>query len=207
MIPDAPPLLHSGFHAVPEGHLAAIITALDMAAPPQVAPAPLPPGFTLDIATTPAPDWYLDLFRRIGAPWLWTSRLRLQPEALEAVLAAPGNEIYALVDTGGSDEAIGIVELDFSAPGMCEIAFFGLVDQYRRRGLGRAMMNKALSQAWAKPGMNRVWIHTCTLDDPAALHFYRSFGFRPYARQVEILPDPRIAGLLPRDTAPGQPIL
>jgi ribosomal protein S18 acetylase RimI-like enzyme len=50
-------------------------------------------------------------------------------------------------------------------------------------------------------------VHSCTLDSPQALGFYRRAGFVPYAREVEIFADPRIAGVLPRDAAPHVPLL
>jgi hypothetical protein len=52
-----------------------------------------------------------------------------------------------------------------------------------------------------------VWLHTCTLDDVAAIPFYRRNGFVPYKREFEIFDDPRITGLLPADCAPGVPLL
>ena len=55
--------------------------------------------------------------------------------------------------------------------------------------------------------MNRVHVHTCTLDHPAALGAYRRAGFTPYRRAVERFPDPRRVGILPRDCAPQVPLL
>jgi hypothetical protein len=62
-------------------------------------------------------------------------------------------------------------------------------------------MRKALQMAW-REGVGRVWVHTCTLDGPQALPFYVSQGFVPYARAVEVFPDPRLADVLPGDVAP-----
>ncbi|MBM3929314.1 MAG: GNAT family N-acetyltransferase, partial [Sphingomonadales bacterium] len=53
----------------------------------------------------------------------------------------------------------------------------------------------------------RVWVHTCTLDHPKALGFYRASGFAPYKRTVETFHDPRATGILPVDTAPHVPYL
>ena len=207
MIPTAPPSLSPGFHAVPAGHLAAIVTALEMREPPGAPPRPFPAGYALSQMQSPSNDWYLALFRVIGAPWLWTSRLRLSPPALTAILTSPDVDIHALHGGSTDSDPLGLVELDFTAKGACEVAFFGLVDRCRRRGLGRPMMDFALHRAWSRPGVERVWIHTCSLDDPAALRFYQSCGFKPYARQVEILADPRLAGILPADCAPLHPLL
>jgi GNAT superfamily N-acetyltransferase len=53
----------------------------------------------------------------------------------------------------------------------------------------------------------RGWVHTCDLDHPSALGFYQREGFRPFERAVEIYPDPRAAGLYPREAAPRVPLL
>ena len=55
--------------------------------------------------------------------------------------------------------------------------------------------------------MDRLWLHTCTLDHPAALRFYRRAGLRPYLRAIEVADDPRLTGRMPRDAAPDLPIL
>jgi GNAT superfamily N-acetyltransferase len=204
VIPAHPPALAPGFHAVPPGHLAAVVTALEMTEPPPRTPSAFPPAVELERVPTPDLAWYRGLFRAVGADWLWTSRLAWDDARLAATLHHPAVEVYAL-RRGGAD--LGLLELDFRAPDQCEIAFFGLVRSETGRGLGRAMMAAALARAWEPPAMRRVWVHTCTLDDPRAPGFYMAQGFRPYARQVEILPDPRLAGLLPADAAPGWPPL
>ena len=90
-----------------------------------------------------------------------------------------------------------MLELDFRDPGACELAFFGLTAAMQRRGVGRAMMRVAVDRAFAKP-IERLLVHTCTLDSPAALPFYLRSGFRAVRREVEIFADPRLGGLLPR---------
>jgi hypothetical protein len=50
-------------------------------------------------------------------------------------------------------------------------------------------------------------VHTCTLDHPAALGFYRRHGFVPTKRTIETFPDPRLLGVLPADAAPHIPCL
>lgn len=65
---------------VPPGHLAEIITHLEMVSPPDMDAAIASSSLTL--VHWPQPEWtqYLQLFRRVGAPWLWQSRL-VQDEA------------------------------------------------------------------------------------------------------------------------------
>jgi hypothetical protein len=67
-------------------------------------------------------------------------------------------------------------------------------------------MGQALALAW-RQGITRVWVHTCTLDHPAALAFYQRHGFVPYKRTIETFADPRTIGALPADSAPQIPCL
>jgi len=41
------------------------------------------------------------------------------------------------------------------------------------------LLTCATEQAWAD-GANRVWLHTCTLDDKAAMPNYLKRGFQPF---------------------------
>ena len=67
-------------------------------------------------------------------------------------------------------------------------------------------MAQALTRAWRKD-VRRVCVHTCTLDHPKALGFYRASGLVPYTRAIETFPDPRITGHLPRTAAPHIPLI
>lgn len=71
-----------------------------------------------------------------------------------------------------------------------EIAYFGLLPQFIGKGFGGHLLTRAVEQAWAM-GARRVWVHTCTLDGPAALANYQARGFRIYKEVVseETLPD------------------
>ena len=69
------------------------------------------------------------------------------------------------------------------------------------------MLFRSLALAWARPGLARVWVHTCSLDHPRALDFYRKSGFVPYKMAIEVTPDPRLTGLLSRAAAAHSPII
>ena len=87
-----------------------------------------------------------------------------------------------------------------------ELAYFGVVPEAVGTGAGRWLMDRAVELAFAKRP-RRFWVHTCTLDHPAALGFYLRSGFQPYGRAVEIADDPRLAGALPRAAAPSIPLI
>jgi GNAT superfamily N-acetyltransferase len=86
------------------------------------------------------------------------------------------------------------------------LSYVGLVPELTGKGHGGWLMGHALSLAWRK-GIDRVWVHTCTLDHPAALGFYRKNGFVPFATAVETFADPRLAGILSADAAPHVPMI
>jgi GNAT superfamily N-acetyltransferase len=200
--------LAPGFHAVASGDLAAVVTALEMRQPPAFLRRPgIEPDVPLQLVrwNSCAPDRYRLLYRRIGAPWLWWSRLALDDAALVAIIHDPAVELYAVIDRARVE--IGILELDFREPGACEIAFFGFVPKATGQGFGKWLMRRALQRAWTGGDVARVWVHTCTLDDPRAVVFYQGQGFVPGARFVEVFRDPRAAGLLPADTAPLHPLI
>jgi GNAT superfamily N-acetyltransferase len=190
------------YEPVADNELAAVVTYLEMITRPQI---DVPPS-TLDLQpiANPTADQYRDLFRLIGAPWLWFSRLILDDDKLGAIIGDPQVELYIALD--GNGRHVGMLELDFREPRQCELAFVGLVPDLSGLGHGRWLLAEAVSRAW-KDGVTRVHVHTCSLDHPAALSAYRRAGFTPYRRTVERFPDPRLLGFLPKDCAPQIPLL
>jgi GNAT superfamily N-acetyltransferase len=190
------------YETVSDGDLAAVVTYLEMRAPPG---DEVPPS-TLDLQRIPdpTPERYRQLFRLVGAPWLWFSRLTLDDDQLLAIIGDPLVELFVVLDGNGRD--VGMLELDFREPGACELAFVGLVPDLSGLGHGRWLLAEAVSRAW-REGIARVQVHTCSLDHPAALAAYRRAGFVPVKRAIERFPDPRLAGILPKDSAPQVPLL
>src|SRR5690606_10582374 len=142
-------------------------------------PAPLREPRRADLAfrrvVDPDVAWYRRTIRAIGEEWLWYSPL-LMPEArLAAIIRDPGFAVNVLERDG---ETVGIAELDRRVAGEVELSFFGVAASELGTGAARLMMNRALADAFG-PGIGRVWVHTCTFDHPAAVHFYRRAGFVP----------------------------
>jgi GNAT superfamily N-acetyltransferase len=183
--------------------IATIVTHLEMRERPR--PAPLPASsLRLVRWKAPALETYRALFRRVGEPWMWFSRLVMPDADVEAIIHDPAVEIYAVCDPQGIE--IGLIELDFRRLPDCELSFFGMVSELAGKGHGRWMAAQAKALAWRR-GVERFWVHTCTLDHPSALNFYIKSGFTPYLREVEIFDDPRVKGIMPRGASPHIPIL
>lgn len=187
---------------VPDGELAAVVTFLEMREKPgiEVPPSPL----ALKPIETPDARSYRELFRLVGSPWLWFSRLLMKDSELLAIIADPKVDLFAVVDADGRDA--GMLELDFREDGECELAFIGLVPELSGQGHGRWLLAEAVRRAW-RDDVRRVHVHTCSLDHPAALSAYRRAGFTAFKRAVERFRDPRLAGILPADCAPQVPLV
>jgi GNAT superfamily N-acetyltransferase len=190
------------YDAVENSELAAIVTFLEMTKKPAIEIPACP--LRLRSIANPEVSAYRELFRLVGAPWLWFSRLIMDDAKLAAIIQDHDVELSVVSESGGRD--VGMLELDFREPGECELSFIGLIPELAGKGYGRWLLGEAVSRAW-RAGVGRVHVHTCTLDHPAALPTYRRAGFTPYKRAIERFPDPRLLGFLPRDCAPQVPLL
>lgn len=150
------------------------ITFLEQRTPPSTPPLPAPEGALVVPVKRVSLPFYRYLYDRVGAPWRWTDRKGLPDEELAALVQDPGVEIHLLLLEG---EPSGYFELDHREP--VKLAYFGLIPEATGRGLGRFLLDHALRTAWAALP-ERVWLHTCSLDSPAALPLYRKAGFVPY---------------------------
>ncbi|WP_185984093.1 GNAT family N-acetyltransferase [Aureimonas mangrovi] len=191
------------FQTVREGWIAAVVTVLEMREAASPRPERADGGWRLERLGAPDPQAYRDLYSRVGAPHLWYSRLIMDEATLAGTLADPKVHVHALMIDGAAE---GLLELDFRQQGACEIVYFGVTPGLVGSGAARVMMNHAIAAAFAQ-GVSRLWLHTNTLDHPRALDFYIRSGFRPVERRIELAPDPRLSGLLPRESAPHVPIL
>jgi len=191
------------YEPIREGDLVAVVTFLEMLEPPN---GDIPDS-RLRLRRVENPDvaTYRTLFEVVGSRWLWFSRLIMDDAKLAAIIHDPNVELYVVEDPGRPEWA-GMLELDFREKGECELAFIGLVPELAGQGHGRWLLAQAVNLAW-REGVDRVHVHTCTLDHPAALSAYRRAGFVPFKRAIERFPDPRLLGFLPRSCAPQIPLL
>ena len=116
------------------------------------------------------------LYREVGRNYHWIDRLPWTDQEIKTYLERPGVSVWVMKYDG---EIAGYFELKKCEDGSTEIAYFGLIPDFIGRGLGKHLLTRAVEQAWADRA-NRVWLHTCTDDDPAALPNYLKRGFRPF---------------------------
>jgi GNAT superfamily N-acetyltransferase len=68
------------------------------------------------------------------------------------------------------------------------------------RGWGKALLKTAILTGWAREGVERMTVNTCTLDHPRALIQYQRFGFAPVRTEVH-------SRILTRDQVFHHPLL
>jgi GNAT superfamily N-acetyltransferase len=195
-------MLPEGTFDLPPDTIASVVTYLQITSRPALRP-PLPEdGRTLVRLRGADVDRYLAVYRRLGERWMWFARLRIGTDSLRAILEDQAVHAFEVRIDGAP---AGLLELDFRSPEGAELAYFGLFDEFVGAGHGRWLMDRALEIAFARP-IERLFVHTCNLDHPGAVEFYRRSGFEPYKLAVEIAKDPRITGELPRHAARHVPL-
>jgi ribosomal protein S18 acetylase RimI-like enzyme len=133
------------------------------------------PDLSIRRADAPTPALYRELYRSVGADYRWRDRWDWNDGQIAAHLAQPGISLH-VARTG--DTLAGFFELKREGVA-AEIAYFGLMPGAIGRGLGKHLLSQAVTDAFAG-GASRVWLHTCTLDHPAALPNYQARGFRVF---------------------------
>lgn len=155
-------------------------TYLELRTPAELRRVPLrEPGARVERCEPCTVERYRALYRAVGERWHWRDRLAWSDAQLAAYLASPDVGVWVL--HVGEDVA-GYFELRRDGGDSVEIVYFGLVPAFIGRGLGSALLTRAVEEAWAV-GATRVWLHTCTLDSPRALPNYVARGFRPFREE------------------------
>jgi GNAT superfamily N-acetyltransferase len=152
-----------------------------MLSPGDLRPSPVPlPEPRIDRIEACPVSFFRYLYQEVGREFHWTDRLGWSDETIRRYLATPGVSIWLLSWHGAP---AGYFELRRHDDGSVEIAYFGLLPDFIGRGWGKHLLTCAVEAAW-ETGTHRVWLHTCTLDHPAALPNYLKRGFRPVREEV-----------------------
>jgi GNAT superfamily N-acetyltransferase len=124
------------------------------------------------------------LYTLVGADWSWTDKLSWTEQQWRDYAEVENLRTFVAYHEGA---VLGYFELRRDGVSDIEIAIFGIAPKFTGRGYGGALLSHALRAAWQmSPG--RVWLHTCTLDHPAALPNYLARGMTIY--RVETSPAP-----------------
>ena len=130
-------------------------------------------------AQRPSVRYYRFLYNGVGEDYRWLSRRKLDDASLAAIIHDPRVEVHVLHAAGCP---AGFAELDRRQDGEIELKQFGLMPEFIGQGLGRWFLQWTIDRAFSYQPQ-RFWLHTCTLDHPAALPNYLRAGFEEYKRE------------------------
>jgi ribosomal protein S18 acetylase RimI-like enzyme len=131
-----------------------------------------------------APALWRALYEGVGGAYHWVDRLPWTDAQIREYLDDPSVSLFVLTVEG---TVAGYFELKRYDDHSVEIAYFGLLPAYFGRGLGGYLLTEAAERAW-ELSPSRVWVHTSTLDHPAALSNYLARGFTIYRREEYEVP-------------------
>lgn len=146
--------------------------------------------------TPPSPELSRFFYTAVGGDWLWVDRLPWTYQQWLNDVGRPNRETWILSARG---IPAGYYELELAPESGVEIVYFGLLPASVGKGLGGAMLTHALHRGWdwlestpsttpsstSSTTARRVWLHTCSLDHPAALANYQARGLVLYKTEVE----------------------
>jgi GNAT superfamily N-acetyltransferase len=122
------------------------------------------------------PSFWRFLYSEVGRRYHWVDRLGWTDQDILNYLHDPSVSLWLLTVAGAP---AGYFELRRDPDDAFEVAYFGLLKEFTGRGFGAYLLTEAVERAWAL-GATRVWLHTSTLDHPAALPNYLKRGFQVF---------------------------
>ncbi len=160
------------------------ITYLEMVSPELLKPRRTDDSrFWVGEATVKQWQFNRFLYVLVGHNWSWNDKLKWTEQQWQNYAESERLRTYvAYYDAS----VAGYYELRLDETVGVEIAIFGLAPKFIGRGFGGVLLTYALEQAW-KLGPQRVWLHTCSLDHPAALHNYQARGLQVYKVETHCL--------------------
>ena len=132
-------------------------------------------------ANRPSKDYSLNLidpinfqlnkffYKNIGKKHKWIDRLIWNEQQWIDYVSSKKVKSYVLKD---KDDLVGFFELIFHYEKReVEIAYFGILEEYQNKKLGSFLLSEAIKKSFIE-NINRVWLHTCSLDHKNALNNY-----------------------------------
>ena len=110
-------------------------------------------------------------YKQIGKKHQWGDRLAWQEKDWIKYVSNENVRTYILKE---DEELVGYFELIFDN-NECEIAYFGILEEYIGKSFGSYMLSEAIKIAFKKK-VKRIWVHTCSLDHQNAILNYQARG-------------------------------
>ena len=123
-------------------------------------------------------------YKNIGKKHKWIDRLVWTETQWIDYVSSKNVETYVFkfnTDLAGFFELISHNEKN-----EVEIAYFGLLEEFQNKKLGSYLLSQAIQKSF-KPNINRVWVHTCSLDHKNALNNYIARGMKIFKTETIII--------------------
>ncbi len=141
------------------------------------------PSNNFNVRLVDPPDFQLNNFfyKQIGKEHKWVDRLIWNENQWIEYINNSNVKTYTLQDNnnlaGYFEQIIDQKKLE------CEIAYFGILQDYVGKKLGGYLLSQAIKKSFAV-GANRIWVHTCSLDHKNALKNYLSRGMKIFKSEI-----------------------
>jgi ribosomal protein S18 acetylase RimI-like enzyme len=120
-------------------------------------------------------------YKNIGKKHKWIDRLVWTENQWIDYVSSEKVTTYVLKYKG---DLAGFFELIFhSEENEVEIAYFGILEEYQNKKLGSYLLSQAIQKSFEKD-INRVWVHTCSLDHKNALNNYIARGMKIFKTET-----------------------
>lgn len=182
-------------------------THLQQLSPSELVPSsrPLPQHARIELVAEISPEFSKFLYQGVGSEWNWADRLGLPRAEWDALMRTPGTETHVLYVNGAPGGYVELVARPLEHGTEVEIMYFGLFASRIGQGLGGALLTEAITRAWDIDSrhagfapVKRVWVHTCSLDGPAAIANYEARGLSVFHTESEqLVPGDGGAGMWP----------
>ena len=120
-------------------------------------------------------------YKNIGKKHKWIDRLVWTENQWRDYVSSEKVKTYVLKHKG---DLAGFFELIFhSEENEVEIAYFGILEEFQNKKLGSYLLSQAIQKSF-KRDINRVWVHTCSLDHKNALNNYIARGMKIFKTET-----------------------
>ena len=120
-------------------------------------------------------------YKNIGKKHKWVDRLIWDEQRWIDYLSSEKVKTYVLKN---KDDLVGFFELIFHyEKNEVEIAYFGILEEYQNKKLGSFLLSEAIKRSFDQ-NVNRVWLHTCSLDHKNALNNYIARGMKIFKTEI-----------------------
>jgi len=120
-------------------------------------------------------------YKNIGKKHKWIDRLVWTENQWIDYVSSEKVKTYVLKYKG---DLAGFFELIFhSEKNEIEIAYFGILEEFQNKKLGSYLLSQAIQKSF-KRDINRVWVHTCSLDHKNALNNYIARGMKIFKTET-----------------------